>query len=326
MTKVVFQNQAYWLRPDFWQEAEESGVDPMLVEWRNNKLVIRAITRDEFALRSGKRVAGWSVSAEKSVSVFMESLSPARRAMVIRHFQESLQIATQRVVKEFTARTGAQGKMRLPADVGLTIVVHVEAKNGAPQLHAHIAIDPRVHVANRAETYATHTRELYQLRKLYHSSFVQEFAHRLQKEFGVRVEKTPHGVRLPDVPRALCKLGSSRSHQIDAFLGKHGIKNTPVARSYGAFATRRDNVESDGRRLKPRCSPPAFGANRFVIVSIPPSLMRAVPTSSSNSSGGSASKPVAWHARSPHSRRATCALVFSKRLHCGIPSNASIVP
>lgn len=44
MTKVVFQNQAYWLRPDFWQEAEESGVDPMLVEWRNNKLVIRTIT------------------------------------------------------------------------------------------------------------------------------------------------------------------------------------------------------------------------------------------------------------------------------------------
>ena len=243
MTKVVFQNQAYWLRADFWQEAEESGVDPMLVEWRNNKFVIRAITRDEFALRSGKRVAGWSVSADKSVSVFMKSLSPARRAAVVRHFQESLQIAAERVVKEFTARTGAQGKMRLPAEVGLTIVVHVEAKNGAPQLHAHIVIDPRVRVAHRSETYATHTRELYQLRKLFHSATVQEFARRLQKEFGVAVEKTPDGVRLPDVPRALCKLGSHRAHQIDVFLAKHGIKNTPVARRYGAFATRRDNAD-----------------------------------------------------------------------------------
>ena len=243
MTKVVFQSLYYWLAKYFWQEAKDAGVEPMRIELRNGVVVTRTITRDEFAVRSNRRVAGWSYSAAKSVSVFMGSLSPEKRATLIRTFQGAIQVGIKEVVGRFSARTGAQGKVRLPAELGFTIVIHVEAKNGAPQLHAHIAIDPRVRVRGRSETYATHTRELYQIRKLFHAATNHEFASRLQKDFGVQVKKTAHSVRLPGVPKSLCKLSSGRAQQIDAFLVKHHIKNSPLARRLAALATRRDNVD-----------------------------------------------------------------------------------
>ena len=249
MSKVVFQGIGYWLETDFWQEALAAGVDPFRAELRNGVFVSMHLTRDEFAARTGMRVAGWSHSVDKSVSVFLESLSPANRLKVLRQFQASIQKGLEVVAGQFTARTGAQGKVRLPAEVGFAVAIRIEAKNGSPQLHAHIAVDERVRVVGRTESYATHTRELYRYRKVFEAAVTQEFAHRLRNEFGVRVRKTERGLHLPEVPRALCKSSSGRSGQIDDYIAKHQLVNTPVTRRYAALATRRENPDRQVGRV-----------------------------------------------------------------------------
>ena len=241
MIKVVFQGRDYWLDPNFWNELKASGLDPVLVERRNGVVTIRTMARDEFQTRFSNRVAGWSVSAHKSVSVFAASASAQNRAKAIRDFQGAVVAGLKLVIPQFTARTGAQGKVRLPADVSFVIAIHVEAKNGSPQLHAHIAVHPRCRVSGMDKEYATDTRELYRQRKLFNAAVGQEFASRLSQSFQARVLKTAHGVWLPEVPRSLCGLGSVRSKQIDDFIARHGFKNTPRARKLAALATRTDN-------------------------------------------------------------------------------------
>ena len=241
MTKVVFQDASYWLQATFWAEAEASGLDPVLVERRNGAVTIRTLARDEFPPRFSTRVAGWSVSAHKSVSVFAAGASARNRAKAIRDFQGAIITGLKVVSEQFTARTGAQGRVRVPADVSFVVAVHVEAKNGSPQLHAHVAIDPRCRIPGVDKEYATDTRELYRQRKLFNSAVSQELASRLTQSFQARVSKTAHGVWLPEVPRSLCGLGSVRSKQIDDFIARHGVKNTPRARKVAALATRTDN-------------------------------------------------------------------------------------
>ena len=58
MTKVVFQGQGYWLLAEFWEEAADAGLEPILVERRNGVFASRTITPDEFIARSSERVAG----------------------------------------------------------------------------------------------------------------------------------------------------------------------------------------------------------------------------------------------------------------------------
>ncbi len=241
MTKVVFQGQAYWLDAKFWDELQASGLDPVLVERRTGVVTVRTLARDEFQTRFPDRVAGWSVSAHKSISVFAASASAQNRAKAIRDFQGAIVAGLKVVVPQFTARTGAQGKVRLPADVSFVVAVHVEANNGAPQLHAHVAVDPRCRVSGTDKEYATDTRELYRRRKLFNAAVSQELASGLTRTFRARVTKTAHGVWLPEVPRSLCGLGSGRSKQIDDFIARNGFKNTPRARKLAALATRTAN-------------------------------------------------------------------------------------
>ena len=243
MIKVVFQSADYWLDAKFWDELQASGLDPVLVERRNGVVTIRTLARDEFQTRFSNRVAGWSVSAHKSVSVFAACASAQNRAKAIRDFQTAVIAGLKVVSPQFTARTGAQGKVRLPADVSFVIAVHVEAKNGEPQLHAHIAVNSRCRVSGIDKEYATDTRELYRQRKLFNAAVSQELASRLSQTFRAKVSKTAHCVWLPEVPRSLCGLGSGRSKQIDDFIVRHGFKNTPLARKVAALATRTDNLD-----------------------------------------------------------------------------------
>jgi hypothetical protein len=106
-----------------------------------------------------------------------------------------------------------------------------------------------VRVQGEEVTYATHKRELYQLRGLFSALVAQHFGHRLQTELGVRVQKTQHGISLPDVPKPLCKRSAVRTKQIDTFIAKNHLKNTPLTRAYGAIVTRRQNRDKEvGRR------------------------------------------------------------------------------
>jgi hypothetical protein len=241
VTKVVIQSRDYWLRDEFWQEAAESGVEPTLVEVKNGVASSRPITRAEFAARFAGRIANWVTSADKSVSVFRDALTPEQRKTVTRLFREALRVGLETVGREFTARTGAQGKVRLPADISFAVIIHTHAKDGSPQLHAHVAVDDRVRVRGAEKTYATHKRELYQLRKLFQAAAAHDFGHRLLAEFGVPVQKTEHGVALPDVPKELCRRSSARTKQIDEYIRKHALKNTPLTRKYAAVVTRREN-------------------------------------------------------------------------------------
>ena len=230
MIKVVFQGQAYWLEDTFFNDLKASGLDPVLVERRNGVVSMRTMARDEFLSCFPNRVAGWSVSVHKSISVFAACASARNRAKAIQDFQSAVIEGLKVVGEQFTARTGAQGKVRLPADVSFVVAIHVEAKNGSPQLHAHIAVSSRCRALGMDKDYATDTRELYRQRKLFHAAVNQELASRLTQTFRANVSKTAQTVWMPDVPRALCGLGSGRSKQIDDFIVRHGLKNTPLAR------------------------------------------------------------------------------------------------
>lgn len=249
MTKVVIQDRGYWLGESFWRDADAAGCAATLVEVENGVLTARAITREEFAARFTGRVANWVKSEHKSVSVFREALAPERKRRVTELFRESVVVGLETVAGEFTARTGAQGKVRLPAEASFVVVVHANSKDGGPQLHAHVAVEDRVRVRGQDKTYATHKRELYQLRELFAAAASHHFAHRLEAEFGVRVEKTNHGVTLPDVPRALCRRSSVRTKQIDEYIKAHALTNSPLTRKYAAIVTRRENRDPEvGRR------------------------------------------------------------------------------
>lgn len=241
MTKVVFQDRGYWLRNEFWQETRDSGFEATLVEFKDGKLATRTISRSEFAAQFSGRIANWVKSEAKSVSVFREALGIDAQANVNRLYQESILVGLEAVAREFTARTGAQGKVRLPAEASFVVVIHTRANDGSPQLHAHIAIHDRVRVQGKDIDYATHKRELYQLRKLFAATASHHFGHRLLSEFGVRVQKTEHGITLPDVPKAICERSSVRTNQIDHYIQSHKLKNTPLTRKYAAIVTRREN-------------------------------------------------------------------------------------
>ncbi len=249
MTKVVVQGRGYWLRDEFWQDARVAGCVPLLVAFPDGVPTLRRILRDEFAARFAGRVANWVKSEAKSVSVFRDAHTPEQRKRVTELFQESILVGLETVAREFTARTGAQGRVRLPAEASFVVVVHAEAKDGSPQLHAHVAVEDRVRAPGREQTYATHKRELYQLRTLFAAAASHAFAHRLQAEFGVRVEKTKAGVTLPDVPKSLCERSSARTQQIDGYIKAHALKDTPLTRKYAAIVTRRENRDPEvGRR------------------------------------------------------------------------------
>ena len=245
MTKVVVQDRGYWLRDEFWRETREAGFEATLVEIKNGNVTTRAMTREDFAARFTGRVANWVKSEHKSVSVFREALAPDRQREVDELYRESLRVGLETVAREFTARTGAQGKVRLPAEASFVVVVHTRAKDGSPQLHSHVAVGDRVRVQGRDKTYATHKRELYQLRKLFSAAVAQHFGHRLLSEFGVRVQKTEHGITLPDVPKSLCQRSSVRTKQINDYIRAHRLKNTPLTRKYAAVVTRRENRDPE---------------------------------------------------------------------------------
>jgi len=167
MTKVVVQGRDYWLRDEFWQETRDAGFEPLLVEIRNGVVTTRAINRDEFAAQFTGRIANWVRSEPKSVSVFREALGRPAQLLFNPFYRDVIVSGLESVAREFTARTGAQGKVRLPAEASFVVFIQDRAKDGSPQLHAHIAVCNRVRVQGREKTYATHTRELYQLRTLF---------------------------------------------------------------------------------------------------------------------------------------------------------------
>ena len=241
MTKIVFQGREYLLRDEFWQEVKDAGFHPFTVEQKNGVLDILPIQWQEFAQRHTGRVASWVLSADKSVSVFRAALQPENQARLNRIFQESIRDGLAAVHDKFVARTKAQGKVRLPAEARFTVFIHDRAKDGSPQLHAHIAVDDRVKVTGQDKTVATHKADLYRLRNLFEATQAQSLTHALVREFGVAVQKNERGVRITEVPQALCQKASVRSEQIDDYLKKQQISNTPVARRYAALATRRAN-------------------------------------------------------------------------------------
>lgn len=250
MTKVVFQDISYWLTMAFWLDCQQAGVLPYLLELQNGKSSWRNISRVELALRHPSRVAGWGHSLPKAASVLYASLSPQRKAQFLASYRESLQCGLEVVFPHFTARTGAQGKVRLPAEVSFVVAIHDQAKDGSPQLHAHLAISDRVTVPGMKKTFATHKVELYQLRELFDAAVTHAYAHKLCTQWGLRVTKTKDGLELPDVPIELCRLGSMRKQQIDDYLKRQQVKSTPLSRSYAALATRQENARGHlGRQL-----------------------------------------------------------------------------
>jgi hypothetical protein len=247
--KVVHQSAGYWLNEAFGLDADGSNTGGLHVETRRGILFFRPATRESFASLLKGRVSGWVVSEPKSVSVFVGSLALHRQIRAHQLYSESVVAALHSIANQVTARTGAQGQNRLPAEVDFLFKIHLEAKDGRPQLHAHIAIEDRVRLQDGTATYATDKRELYRLRRAFAAALVHEFGHRLQKEFGVRVRKTRHGLVLPDVPKSLCKRSSVRTDQINGFLKRNAIANTPHNRQYAALVTRRENRDpAIGRR------------------------------------------------------------------------------
>lgn len=248
MLKVTFTSTAYWNHDEFWQDIERSGLTPTSVRARKGLVSFTSLARETLTKGFAPRVAGWVYSPDKSVSVFIAALPERKRRQAALVLKRAALKALEVVGRHFTARTGAQGKVRLRAEPSFVVAVHPEAKNGSPQWHVHIAVRPRVEVPGQAKTYATHTRELYSLRRLFSAVVNHELAHGLAREFGVRVEEAKHGVRLPDVPRPLCRLSSVRERQIEAYLAKESLTPTPVARRYAAYATRRLNRDKQAGR------------------------------------------------------------------------------
>lgn len=248
MTKVVHQDIAYWLTDEFMEQAVASGTGLVLVEYVNGEQKSRPISRDELRLLFKGRVSGLVKSEDKTVSVFCASHTPAARHAIVQEYLKSTLAGLKQIGQEFTARTGAQGKVRLPAEAKFVVAVHLEAHNGSPQLHVHVAVLDRVTPKGQTRTFATHTRELYKLRRLFAAAASHDFGHRLVSKLGVRVEKAQHGIRLPDVPKELCKRSSVRARQIDDFLATNKLKNSAITRDYAALVTRRQNASPEAGR------------------------------------------------------------------------------
>lgn len=247
MTKVVFQSILYWLTEVFWMDCQQAGILPFL--W-NMGQPIRNISRDELALRHQSRLAGWGHSVPKAVSVLYASLSPKRQAQFMATYRDAIILGLQMVSPYFTARTGAQGKTRLPAEASFAVALHDQAKDGSPLLHAHLAISDRVGIKGQSKTFATHKVELYQLRELFDATVSHALAHALATQWGISVSKSKGSMVLPQVPQELCRLGSLRKQQIENYLQRHQLASTPISRGYAALATRNENKASHvGRQL-----------------------------------------------------------------------------
>lgn len=249
MTHVVFQDVSYCLRNEFWQETQEAGFEPFVAEYKDGRFITRPLTREEFAARFQGRVAGWVRSETKSVSVFGKALGTPAQILWNQGYREDVVKGLESVAREFTARTGAQGKVRLPAEARFYVFIQNEAKDGSPQRHVHVLVDDEVRVQGQEKHYRTHKRELYQLRKLFDATTSHYLGHRLQTEWGVQVEKAAHGIVLPEVPKVLCQRSSVRVQQINDYIKRNNLKNTPLTRKYAAIVTRRENLDPEiGRK------------------------------------------------------------------------------
>lgn len=245
MTNVVFQDVSYCLRDEFWQETSDAGFEPFVAEYKDGKFITRPLTREEFATRFQGRVAGWVRSESKSVSVFREALGAPAKIMFSQAYRREIILSLELVAREFTARTGAQGKVRLPAEARFYGFIQDRAKDGSPQLHVHLIVGDHVRVQGETKEYATHKRELYQLRKLFDVTTSHNLGHQIQEHWGVQVEKTQHGIILPEVPKELCQRSSVRTQQINDYIKRHNLKNTPLTRKYAAIVTRRENHDPE---------------------------------------------------------------------------------
>jgi len=240
MIKVVFQNRGYWLTVTFEEQVEESGVAAHRLKIEAGKLSTMELSPGDFSRHLPARLAGWVISVEKSFTVFCEALPQKERAKAIRIYDRAVRKAVARVMPEFRARTGAQGKVRIACESTCISAFHAEAYDGSPQFHHHVAFESRVRVPGKTKTYAFNARELYAKKELLQTLVAHEVAYAIQRAFGVRLERSGGSYRLADVPKALCQAASTRTRRIDEYILHHKLPNTPLVRKYVTFVTRRE--------------------------------------------------------------------------------------
>ncbi len=250
MLKVVHNDRAYYLTPDFSDEVTQTGGEIVCLSIQNGKLTRTVVPHSELGSLLPERVHGWTFSVDKSITVFVEGLDPIKRVRATQLLNEAVYSALAKVLPLFTARVGAQGKLSLPAQPQALVGPHGCNYSGIPNHHWHIEFLQKVFVESLGKYLAFNSKELYQLRRTFNQFVSHEIGCAFQREFGVRAEVKGGNLQFPDVPQSICKAASNRSHQIDAFITKNSLQNTPRNRAFAAILTRKARVNRDLAKLE----------------------------------------------------------------------------
>lgn len=244
MTNVVFQGTNYPAGAAFWLDATASGVAPVLCQTRTGagNADVRPLDPDTFlAVFTADRVGGWVWSPHKSVTVLVESLPAGERSKAADLLQAAALFGLKVTAEHFQARTGAQGRDRIPADPAFAVFAHPQAFDRSPQWHFHIYLAPRVTLrTDPAKSYAANGRQLYEMRELFNAAAGAKLAEGLANAYGVAVE--PRGPRrepaVKGVPEPLCREVSPRRQRIEEHVREKNLPDTPRSRQWAAWATR----------------------------------------------------------------------------------------
>ena len=111
------------------------------LDFENMLLGYHPKTHEKLVQKAGEdgRIMGIDLtfSAEKYVTLLLVEASPEERKIILDIQRKATDYCLEQVASEIKSRTGAQGKTSIDGDIVVRSVVHLDSRNGDPQLHTH---------------------------------------------------------------------------------------------------------------------------------------------------------------------------------------------
>ena len=245
-----FQDRDYWFHgaeQRFWwgRGAEALGLLGRKVESDDLNALFSGYAPSGHPLvknaGSRDRRNAWDVtlSSDKSVSALYAS-GPAWVCREIEASQtEGVKAALGYIEEEIIeVRRGKAGAVReRAAGIVASGFLHIENRNGEPQLHTHLVL-PNEGLRSDGTWGGLESRDLYRHQKVIGALYRAELAAQLERRLGVVCERRADNFRIKGVPQELCDHWSSRSREIRDELQTRGFASARAA-EVAALSTRR---------------------------------------------------------------------------------------
>lgn len=192
------------------------------------------------------RRAGWEgcVTPPKCVSILFSQMSPEDRLLLQKVHWQAAEATIRFIEKHYAfSRVGSakEGCRYVPVKLVVPMFEHASARPTPnhlpdPNLHIHLQI-LNIGIDESGSPHAIDSAPIFANQQVITTFYRAKLAAGLRKEFGLVVEVTENGFRIPGIPQELIKIYSKRRQQILDYIAEHKPTG-PNATSLAALETR----------------------------------------------------------------------------------------